>query len=115
MYKNKLLFYTKGVIKLKTKRGIELDLNKTEYIVSIYGYSFYFSSLFYKEKFEREMKNFSEVETQKIKVKNNIKISMEIYFLFALYKKIEKRGFKVISQKDGKELTENISFICSLI
>lgn len=97
---------------MKTIKGIELDLTQTEYIVSIYGYSFYFSSKFYKEKFEREMKNFSEMETQKIRVKNKIKISMELYFLFALYKKIEKRGFRIVNQKDNKEITENISFHC---
>ena len=97
---------------MKTIKGIELDLTQTEYIVSIYGYSFYFSSKFYKEKFEREMKNFSEMEMQKIRVKNKIKISMELYFLFALYKKIEKRGFRIVSQKDNKEITETVAFNC---
>lgn len=100
---------------MKTTRGIELDLQSTEYIVSIYGYSFYFSSIFYKEKFEKEMRHFSEYESQKIKVKNNIKISMELYFLFSLYKKIEKRGFRVVNQKTNEEITENISFICTPI
>ena len=66
---------------------------------------FYFSSNFYKEKFIKENISFIRDETMKLKIKFKCGIYCDEMILLLLYKKIEKRGFKV--EYKGKELIEN--------
>ena len=66
---------------------------------------FYFSSQFYQEKFTREYSQFLKDEIMKLKIKFKCNIYCDEMILLLLYKKIEKRGFKV--EYKGKELIEN--------
>ena len=66
---------------------------------------FYFSSQFYKEKFKREYSQYLKDETMKLKIKFKCNIYCDEMILLLLYKKIEKRGFKVLYK--GKDLIEN--------
>lgn len=100
---------------MKTKRGIELNLNESEFKFSYYGLSFYFSSKTYLNKFVEMAENYSKFETLKFQTKYNIKINLEVLFLIALYKKIEKRGFRIVDDVNKKELTENVGFGINLI
>lgn len=56
---------------------------------------FYFSSLLYYQKFERLLSEYLKNETLKLRNKYNCTISCDEMILLNLYKKIEKRGFKV--------------------
>lgn len=80
------------------------DLNKSNYTFKYDDLIFYFSSNFYKEKFIKEHLNYIRDETMKLKVKFKCNIYCDEMILLLLYKKIEKRGFKV-TYKD-KELQE---------
>lgn len=57
--------------------------------------TFYFSSDFYKTKFEKEYVVFLNNETIKLCVKFNCVAILDEMILLLLYKKIEKRGFRV--------------------
>ena len=81
------------------------DLNESNYTFEYDDLKFYFSSNFYKEKFIKEYHNFIKEETMKLKVKFKCNIYCDEMILLLLYKKIEKRGFKV--EYKGKELIEN--------
>lgn len=81
------------------------DLNESDYIFKYNDLTFYFSSNFYKEKFIKEHIDFVREETMKLKVKFKCNIYCDEMILMLLYKKIEKRGFKVIYKE--KELKEN--------
>lgn len=81
------------------------DLNESNYTFKYDDLVFYFSSNFYKEKFIKEYINFIRDETMKLKVKFKCNIYCDEMILLLLYKKIEKRGFKVLYK--GKELNEN--------
>lgn len=81
------------------------DLNESNYTFKYDDLVFYFSSQFYQEKFTREYSQFLKDETMKLKIKFKCNIYCNEMILLLLYKKIEKRGFKVL-YKDN-ELNEN--------
>ena len=81
------------------------DINESTYTFKYDALVFYFSSQFYQEKFERMYTQFLKDETMKLKVKFKCTIYCDEMILLLLYKKIEKRGFKV--EYKGKELIEN--------
>lgn len=81
------------------------DINESIYTFKYDDLVFYFSSQFYKEKFKRMYVQFLKDETMKLKIKFKCNIYCDEMILLLLYKKIEKRGFKV--EYKGKELIEN--------
>ena len=81
------------------------DINESNYIFEYNKLKFYFSSLFYKEKFIKEHIDFIRDETMKLKIKFKCNIYCDEMILLLLYKKIEKRGFKVLYKNN--ELSEN--------
>ena len=81
------------------------DINESIYTFKYEDLVFYFSSQFYQEKFERMYTKFLKDETMKLKIKFKCNIYCDEMILLLLYKKIEKRGFKVLYK--GKELSEN--------
>ena len=81
------------------------DINESIYTFKYDDLLFYFSSQFYQEKFTREYLQFLKDEIMKLKIKFKCNIYCDEMILILLYKKIEKRGFKV-KYKD-KELIEN--------
>lgn len=80
---------------MKTKNGIELELNKSKYIVEFKSLKFYFSSELYKNKFNEQLKDYINIENLKIDNKYKVLIDLSEYLAVSLYKKIEKRGFLV--------------------
>lgn len=81
------------------------DINESVYTFKYDDLVFYFSSQFYQEKFTREYSQFLKDEVMKLKIKFKCNIYCDEMILLLLYKKIEKRGFKVLYK--GKELSEN--------
>lgn len=81
------------------------DLNESVYVFKYDDLTFYFSSKLYLEKFIREHLFFIKDETMKLNVKFKCNLYCDEMILLLLYKKIEKRGFRVL-YKDN-ELNEN--------
>lgn len=98
-----------------TVKGICLNINESEYYLKYKGLIFYFSSEFYKNKFTNEVNHYIENETLKIQVKYNININLDILFMLSLYKKIEKRGFRVFDEINSKEITPSCGIISNII
>lgn len=77
---------------------------------SIYNFiydemTFYFSSQFYLENFKNKYVSFLKEETDKLRIKFKCGINADYMILLLLYKKIEKRGFRV--EYKNKRLTDN--------
>lgn len=81
------------------------DINESTYTFKYDDLVFYFSSQFYQEKFKRMYTQFLKDETMKLKIKFKCNIYCDEMILLLLYKKIEKRGFKVLYKNN--ELSEN--------
>lgn len=98
-----------------TIKGICLNLKESEYYFKYKGLRFYFSSEFYKNKFITEVENYIETETLKIQVKYNININFDILFMISLYKKIEKRGFRIYDELNDKEISQNCGIVSNIM
>lgn len=81
-----------------TRNGIELNIEKSEYTYHYNDLIFYFSSMFYLNKFKKELKNFIETETKKLYNKFKVNVDYSLLLSIALYKRIEKRGFYVLTK-----------------
>ena len=90
---------------MRTSRGIYYNLDESTYKFKIGDLTFKFSSKFYLNKFVSRFSDYRMNETLKLCSKYNCKIYCDNMILLNLYKKIEKRGFKVY-YKDI-ELNEN--------
>ena len=87
-------------------KRVEYDINKSEYYFKINKLTFFFSSKFNKTRFENGFINYVNEETNKIKAKYKVDINLTNYLLLAYYKKIEKRGFKVLTYDDNDVIIE---------
>ena len=87
-------------------KRVEYDINKSEYYFKVNKLTFFFSSKFNKTRFENGFIVYVSEETNKIKAKYKVDINLTNYLLLAYYKKIEKRGFKVLTYDDNDVIIE---------
>lgn len=87
-------------------KRVEYDINKSEYYFRVNKLTFFFSSKFNKTRFENGFIDYVNEETNKIKAKYKVNINLTNYLLLAYYKKIEKRGFKVLTYDDNDDIIE---------
>lgn len=93
---------------MKTENGVYLDLAESEYKVKKLGLTFYFSSKFYMEKFQKEVEIYTHNEMLKLYNKYRVSSNFKIYLTISFYKKIEKRGFRIYDNIRNQELNKNI-------
>ena len=87
-------------------KRVEYDINKSEYYFKVNKLTLFFSSKFNKSRFENGFIEYVSEETNKIKAKYKVDINLTNYLLLAYYKKIEKRGFKVLTYDDNDVIIE---------
>ena len=87
-------------------KRVEYDINKSEYYFKVNKLTLFFSSKFNKTRFENGFIEYVQEETNKIKAKYKVDINLTNYLLLAYYKKIEKRGFKVLTYDDNDVIIE---------
>lgn len=90
------------------------DINDSNYCVELNKIKIYFSSEFNKERFLKGYEEYVKEENLKIQNKYKINIKADYYLLFAFYKKIEKRGFRIINKLTNTEIKENLTFVIEL-
>lgn len=98
---------------MKSSRGVYIDINESVYFTDFLQIRFYFSSKFYQRIFSERIENFINIEIKKIKDKykvdiseinfNDIIIDLKRYLAISLYKRIEKRGFRIYFLVNTKE------------
>lgn len=81
------------------------DIDESTYNFVYDEMKFYFSSQFYLENFKNKYISFLKEETDKLRIKFKCGIYADYMILLLLYKKIEKRGFRV--EYKNKRLTDN--------
>ena len=88
------------------------DLDKTSYKYKFDEFIFYFSSELYLNKFVKMIPSYLRDESIKLSIKYNNIISIDALLLLSLYKKIEKRGYKVTYK--GKHLNDKCYFTLNI-
>lgn len=97
---------------MKSARGIYYDLKESEYFVNMNINNeeiiLYFSSLFLRKKFLDNIGLY--IHNENIKISCNYKIDIDLTKLLILsyYKRIEKRGFRVLIN-DKEIINENLT------
>ena len=74
------------------------DISKSDFNFEYGGLIFYFSSEFNKRRFIDGHKNYIDDETNKLENKYHTTIMRNRELAVAFYKKIEKRGFRVLDE-----------------
>lgn len=87
------------------------DLNLSNYKFNYKKLTFYFSSKFYIDKFTKEIDNFVNIEGNKLYSKYKVVLEPTEYLALSLYKKIEKRGFRVYYNNEEIKETESFSIV----
>lgn len=93
-----------------TKGGIFLDIKESTYKFQKYGLIFYFSSMFYMKKFDENVEKYIETETLKFENKYKITVNFDRIFAVSFYKKIEKRGYKILDFDNEEIYIEGLVF-----
>lgn len=87
-----------------TKAGIYLNLDESTYKTKKFGLLFYFSSMFYMEKFNKNVEKYVEIENIKLANKTKLVINFSKLFAISYYQKVEKRGFRIKDIKTNKQI-----------
>lgn len=87
-------------------------IEESDYCYQYQRFTFYFSSMLYIKKFEKELSNYVDLETRKLNFKYNVNLESGEYLALSLYKRIEKRGFLVYYC--NRPIKENETFTISL-
>lgn len=87
-------------------KRVEYNIDNSEYFTKINNLKFFFTSEFNKRRFEDNFNCFIEEEHNKLKAKYHVNIDIYNYLLVVFYKKIEKRGFKVLSYMPNGAIIE---------
>ena len=97
---------------MKSARGIYYDINESDYTAKINVNNeeivLYFSSLFLRKKFLDTVGNYIHNENIKLSLNYKVDIDATKLLLLSYYKKIERRGFKVLIN-DKEIISENFS------
>lgn len=95
---------------MQTKRGIELDLKESKFFVKIYNMTFYFSSELYMKKFAQTVESYVVTENLKFQGKYGVNVEFKKLFAISHYKKLEKRGFRIVEDKTKTVISPEINF-----
>ena len=99
---------------MKSARGIYYDLKESEYFVEMNINSekiiLYFSSLFIRKKFLENVADYIHSENLKLSITYKIDIDATKLLILSYYKKLEKRGFRVLIN-DKEIIDNNLSLI----
>ncbi len=89
---------------MKTYYGTFTDIEESDIYCDFDKYTLYFTSQFNKNKFIREVNDYIYLEELKFKTRYNLNIYLGLYFALVLYKKIQKKGTKVINKINNKRV-----------
>lgn len=79
----------------KTRRGIYLNIEESDYKLNYAGYCFTFSSEFYRDRFMEKVKQYEEKISAYLLNKTHVVINSEQASALLCYSDVEKRGFLV--------------------
>lgn len=77
------------------------DISKSPFCYQVGELIFYFSSEFNKRRFINGYEEYIVDETHKLESKYHVQLDLELELTVAFYKRIEKRGYKVITENNS--------------
>lgn len=99
---------------MKSARGIYYDLKESDYVATLTINSekidLYFSSLFTRKRFLENVGEYIHNENLKLSIMYKIDIDATKLLILSYYKKLEKRGFRVLIN-DNEIIDSNLSLM----
>lgn len=89
-----------------TKNGVCYDLTISPYVHNVDGLSYAFSSRPHLEKFKKKLKENRDIINQSLTNRFNYNVDVSQLADIVLYRKIETRGFLIVTA-EGKQLCQN--------
>lgn len=96
---------------MKSRRGICYDLNISDYRTSINGITYVFSSQIHLDKFTRKLKENRHTINTSLSKRFNLNIDLSTLADLVLYKKVETRGFLIVTDEGINLCQNNIQFV----
>lgn len=97
---------------MKSARGIYYDIKESDYYtkfnINNEEIVLYFSSLFLRKKFLDNVGNYIHSENLKLTIQYKIDIDATKLLILSYYKKLEKRGFRVLIN-DKEIINDNLT------
>lgn len=100
---------------MKSKRGVYLDIFESDYYYDLDGVRYYFSSQLYLNKFKDNVINYVNENSIKLKLRYKINLNFDLFFTLSYYKKVEKRGFRVVDISTEKTISKDIIILNTIV
>lgn len=100
---------------MKSKRGVYLDIYESDYYYDLDGIRYYFSSQLYLNKFKDNVINYVNENSIKLKLRYKINLNFDLFFTLSYYKKVEKRGFRVVDISSEKTISKDIIILNTIV
>lgn len=96
---------------LISRNGVCYDLNVSEYRYTTGNLTFVFSSQLHLDKFKNKVKENQEIINYSLTRRFNIKCDVTELANVVLYRKIETRGFLIVTNEGVELCQENLIFV----
>ena len=100
---------------MKSKRGVYLDIYESDYYYDLDGIRYYFSSQLYLNKFKDNVINYVNENSIKLKLRYKINLNFDLFFTLSYYKKVEKRGFRVVELSSERTISKDITILNTIV
>lgn len=100
---------------MKSKRGVYLDIYESDYYYDLDGVRYYFSSQLYLNKFKDNVMNYVNENSIKLKLRYKINLNFDLFLTLSYYKKVEKRGFRVVELSTERKITKDTIIINTIV
>lgn len=100
---------------MKSKRGVYLDIFESDYYYDLDGVRYYFSSQLYLNKFKDNVMNYVNENSIKLKLRYKINLNFDLFLTLSYYRKVEKRGFRVVELSTERKITKDTIIINTIV
>ena len=94
-----------------SRNGVVYDLNVSSYRYTVGGLTYVFSSKLHLDKFKKKLKENRDIINYSLTKRFNIAVDVSQLADVVLYRKIETRGFLIVTGEGNELCQNNITFV----
>lgn len=103
--------HSEGVKRVITRNGVCYDLTISSYRHTVNGLTFVFSSKLHLDKFKKKLKENRDIINYSLTKRFNIHVDVSELADVVLYRKIETRGFLIVTSEGNELWQNNLKFV----
>lgn len=94
-----------------TRNGVCYDLTKSPYTITVNNLTYVFSSRPHLDKFRKRLKENRDIVNYSLTRRFNVSVDVSQLADIVLYKKIETRGFLIVTNEGTELCQESLKFV----